>query len=180
MKNTTQKIVISSMFAALACVATMIIKIPSGLNGYLNLGDCVVLLAGWMLSPVYAFLAAGIGSALADVLSGYMLYAPVTFLIKGTMAVAAYVLFSVLSKNQRVHMGRIISGLAAECVMILGYYTFEAVLYGAKASLVNISGNALQGAAGLVMGIFLVNAFKKAQIFDVFSWGSRDSHKKVQ
>ena len=33
MKNTTQEIVISSMFAALVCVTTMLIKIPSPLRG---------------------------------------------------------------------------------------------------------------------------------------------------
>ena len=66
-KNATQKIVIAALLAALTCVATMIIKIPSPLKGYLNLGDCIVLLAGWMLSPVHGFLAAGLGSALADV-----------------------------------------------------------------------------------------------------------------
>ena len=55
----TKKIVISALIAALACVATMVIQIPSPLKGYINLGDCVVLMAGWMLSPAYAFLAAG-------------------------------------------------------------------------------------------------------------------------
>ena len=49
--NKTKKIVVAAMLAALTCVATMIIKIPSPLKGYLNLGDCVVLLAGWMLIP---------------------------------------------------------------------------------------------------------------------------------
>ena len=44
MKTKTQKIVSAAMLAALACVATMIIKIPSPLKGYFNLGDCVVLL----------------------------------------------------------------------------------------------------------------------------------------
>ena len=70
--NTTKRIVTASMLAALVCVATMIIKIPSPLKGYINLGDCVVLLSGWLLSPLYGFLAAGIGSALADVFSGYI------------------------------------------------------------------------------------------------------------
>ncbi|MBQ3258353.1 MAG: ECF transporter S component, partial [Oscillospiraceae bacterium] len=66
MKSNTKKIVMAALMAALACVATMIIKVPSPLKGYLNLGDCVVLTAGWMLSPIYGFLAAGLGSALAD------------------------------------------------------------------------------------------------------------------
>ena len=54
----TRKIVTASMLAALCCVATMIIRIPSPLKGYMNLGDCVVLLSGWLLSPVYGFFAA--------------------------------------------------------------------------------------------------------------------------
>ena len=87
------------MLAALCCVATMIIKIPSPLKGYLNLGDCIVLLSGFMLSPLYGFLAAGIGSALADVFSGYVVYAPATFLIKGLMALAAFGIYKALNKK---------------------------------------------------------------------------------
>ncbi len=164
MKNTTQKIVISSMFAALVCVATMIIKIPSPLTGYLNLGDCIVLLAGWILSPVYGFLAAGIGSALADVFSGYVLYAPATFLIKGLMAVCAFYLFQFFNKRTKKIISRISSGFLAELLMVLGYYLFEACLYGIQAPLVNIPANAVQGAAGLLMGIILIQIFEKNHI----------------
>ncbi len=52
METKTKKLVTAALFAALACVATMIIKFPSPLKGYLNIGDCIVLLCGWMLSPV--------------------------------------------------------------------------------------------------------------------------------
>ena len=100
MKSNTQKLVLSAMFAALICVVTMIIKVPSPLKGYLNLGDCVVLLAGWMLSPGYGFLAAGIGSALADLFSGYVVYAPATFIIKGCMAVTAGYMYKFAPKKQ--------------------------------------------------------------------------------
>ena len=58
MKTPTQKIIFASMPAALTCVATMVIKIPSPLNGYINPGDCIVLLSGWLLSPIYGFMAA--------------------------------------------------------------------------------------------------------------------------
>ena len=90
----TKKIVMAALIAALTCVATMIIKIPSPLEGYLNLGDCVVLLAGWTLSPIYGFLAAGLGSALADMFSGYVVYAPATLIIKDIMALLAYFCFT--------------------------------------------------------------------------------------
>ena len=114
MKTATQKIIVSSMLAALTCVATMIIKIPSPLHGYLNLGDGIVLLAGWMLSPMYGFLSAGLGSALADILSGYIAYAPATFMIKGLMAVIAFYGFKLFRKKIGKLSSRIISGTAAE------------------------------------------------------------------
>ena len=56
------------MFAALSCAATMVIQIPIA-TGYLNFGDGLCLLAGWILGPWYGFAAAGLGSALADLLA---------------------------------------------------------------------------------------------------------------
>ena len=91
MHSKTKNIVLAALIAALACVATMIIKIPSPMKGYLNLGDCVVLAAGWLLPGGYGFFAAGLGSALADLFSGYVIYAPATFVIKGVMALIAFV-----------------------------------------------------------------------------------------
>ncbi|MDD7248959.1 MAG: ECF transporter S component [Clostridiales bacterium] len=60
--------VLSAMFAALSCAATMVIQIPIA-TGYLNFGDSLCLLAGWILGPWYGFAAAGLGSALADLLA---------------------------------------------------------------------------------------------------------------
>ena len=99
MYSKTKKIVIAALMTSLVCVATMIIKIPSPLKGYINLGDCIVLIAGWMLSPVYGFLAAGLGSAMADIFSGYVTYAPATFIIKGAMALIAFSCFKLMNKK---------------------------------------------------------------------------------
>ena len=70
-KNTTKKLVLSSLIATLICAATALIKIPTPL-GYIHPGDAPVVLAAFLLSPMYSFLAAGISSCLADVFSGYM------------------------------------------------------------------------------------------------------------
>ena len=161
MKTNTQKIVIASMLAALCCVATMIIKIPSPLKGYMNLGDCVVLLAGWLLPPAYGFAAAGIGSALADIFSGYIIYAPATFVIKGIMAIIAYFCFKAMHKKPGTTPARVIGGALAEIEMILGYYIFEGFMYGFVPSLVNMPANIVQGVAGLVIGLVLVKFFEK-------------------
>ena len=167
--KTTQKIVLCSMLSALTCVATMIIKIPSPLNGYVNLGDCIIILSAFLLSPTYAFLSAGIGSALADVFSGYVNYAPATFVIKGLMAVVAYFIYKLISSkwpNKKL-LSRIIGGACAEVLMVLGYFVFEGFLYGFLPSLVNIPANAIQGVVGLIVGIILVKLFEKNKIFYV-------------
>lgn len=157
----TKKLVITALMAALTCVATMIITIPSPLKGYINLGDCVVLCAGWMLPLGYGFFAAGLGSGLADVFSGYVLYAPATFLIKGLMAVAAAIIFKTLHKKIKDNPARILAGVVAEIVMIAGYYVFEAFLYGPISSLANIPANAVQGTAGVILGCVLIKVLKK-------------------
>lgn len=164
MNDKTKKIVITALMAALTCVATMIIKIPSPLNGYVNLGDCIVLVAGWMLSPAYGFLAAGLGSALADVFSGYMTYAPATFIIKGLMALVAFYGFKFLRQKLGNLSSGIISGIAAELVMILGYFVFEGFLYGFIPSAVNIPANGMQGALGVVIGVLLAKIFEKSKL----------------
>ena len=160
----TKKLVVAALLAALCCVATMIIKIPSPLKGYLNLGDCVVLLSGWLLSPIYGFLAAGLGSALADIFCGYVTYAPATFVIKGLMALIAYFGFKILQNKIGNLPSRIISGIVAEIVMILGYFVFEGFLYGFIPSIVNIPANAMQGLAGIILGIIIIKVFEKNRI----------------
>ena len=160
--NKTKKLVIAALFASLVCVATMIIKIPSFQGGYVNLGDSIVLVCAWFLSPGYAFAAAAIGSGLADIFAGYVLYAPVTFVIKGLMALTAYFVM----KSLRTRSGEFLSvSLSAEVLMIAGYFIFEVFLYGAYASLMNAAANAVQGVAGIVVGVVLYNVFRKSKLF---------------
>lgn len=164
MKNTTRKIVITALFSALTCVATLIIRIPSPIGGYLNVGDALVILSGGMLSPLFAFLAGGLGSLLADVISGYMIYAPATFLIKGAMALTVSLGGVLLKRKMKAFVSQICLGAIAEVIMVLGYYVFEGFIYGFIPAAVNIIPNAVQGAVGLVFGTLLVGALAKAKV----------------
>ena len=164
MNTKTKKLVMTALMAALTCIATMIIVIPSPLKGYINLGDCLVLPSGWIISPDYGFFAAGLGSALADIFSGYVLYAPATFLIKGLMALIACFGFRLLGKKCNHLISRVVSGAVAEILMILGYFVYEGFLYGFAASAVNIPANGVQGIAGLVIGIVLMKTMERSKI----------------
>ena len=42
----TRTVILASLMAALTCVGTMIIKIPTPTNGYIHPGDGFVLLSG--------------------------------------------------------------------------------------------------------------------------------------
>ena len=121
-KDKTQRMVFTALFGALSCVATWVIRIPSPLGGYLNLGDGLVLLCGFCLGGWYGVSAAGIGSMMADFFGGYLHYMPATLLIKAFMAATAGVLYQVIRKGQksRTLLAATVSGIVAELFMILG------------------------------------------------------------
>ena len=161
MNKKLSTIVTASMLAALTCIATMIIKVPTiGTNGYVNIGDTIVLVSAWILGNPYGALAAGIGSALADLLSGYGSYVPGTFVIKFLMAFVGYIVFNKLQKTpvpkQIIY---VISGIVAELIMVFGYFIYEASFLGygigAASSIVS---NLIQGVTCLVLGYVLINA----------------------
>lgn len=167
-KEKLLKICVAAMFAALICLATTIIRVPSPLGGFLNFGDCFILVAAWILGPVCGFAAGGIGSALADVFSGYPLYAPGTFVIKGLIALAAALIArAFIKRSEKLLLAGFFAGAAAgETVMIGGYYLYEsaALGFGFAAALENVPANAVQGVFGVVLSIFLVRVIAKTGV----------------
>lgn len=164
------KLVISAMFASLVCVATMVIKIPTPTNGYVNIGDCVVLLSGWLLGPVYGVLSAAIGSMMADIFSGYPVYAVATFIIKGVVALIAWVIFG---RHKKSILRAVISAICAELFMAIAYFVFEWILMGQGiAALAGMPANLLQGLVGIVLALILLKIFTGnktlADFFDIY------------
>jgi len=172
-KDKLLKICVTAMFAALICVATMLIQIPSPLNGYVNFGDCFILIAAWVLGPVYGFAAGGIGSALADLFTGYVHYVPGTFVIKGLIAVAAALICrAMLKKMPKISVpAYIVSALAGEIIMVGGYYLYAALLLGKSfaGAAASVPGNLVQGAFGLVCGVVIIKIIAKTRVLNKFS-----------
>lgn len=158
-----RRIVIAALLTAFCCVATMLIQIRTPMNGYLNMGDCFVLLAAWSLGGVWGAAAAGVGSALVDLFSSYVTFVPGTLIIKALMAVVAVVLFKALTKVKLPKIAAyVISAIAAEAVMILGYFIYEALFIGeGMAALAGIPWNLVQGAFGIVTGTLIITIVSK-------------------
>lgn len=150
-------LVLTALFAAFACVATMVLVVPSPTGGYMNLGDAVVLTGAFLLGPVYGAIAGGVGSALADLLGGYPMYVPGTLVIKAVMALTAGLLYRLL--RHRGVPGVIACGAAGEVPMVLGYWLYDAVLVSAGGT---AFGTALAGAAAGVPSNLAQAAFGAA------------------
>ena len=156
MNNNLKKLILAALFAALSCVATMSIRIPTpGTGGYIHPGDAIVILSGIILGPVWGFLAGGIGSALSDLIGGYFIYVPITFVIKGLVALASGLLYQKVGKNQKSRYIAVILGGVADIILVAGgYFVCEFFIYGAGAA-ASIPANIIQGIGGLVISCIL-------------------------
>ena len=153
----TKKLVMAALFAALSCVATMSIRIPTpGTGGYIHPGDAIVILSGVFLGPGYGALAAGIGSALSDLIGGYFVYVPITLVIKGAVAfVAGYAFRKLQQRGVNSYIGVAVGGIADIILVAGGYFLCEIPLYSAAGAAASIPANLIQGVSGLVIGLIL-------------------------
>ena len=154
-------LVMSSLFAALILVATRFFQIPiPATGGYLHPGDALCLLAAWLLPLPYGMAAAATGTMLADLLSGYAMYAIPTFLIRLVVVLAAKLIFRLLYRGtpsfKKTLLPCLASGFAGEFFMVMGYFFFSAVVRGGGLeAAVSIPGDSLQGAFGIVCATML-------------------------
>lgn len=161
------RLALTALFAALCCVATLVIQIPAPVTGgYMNLGDCFVLLSAFCLSPFSGALAAGIGSALADLLLGYAQYVPGTFVIKALMALSVGLFCRAFLKKDghavRNWVTRALAATLAEGLMAVGYFVYEATLLGyGLGALASMPLNLAQGGIGLVLALPLVGLLRR-------------------
>jgi len=146
------------LLIALTTVATMVIQIPTpATQGYINVGDSMVFVSALLFGPLAGFLAGGVGSALADWLTGYQHFAPYTLVIKGLEGlVVGLIAWGLLKGRPTATFAGIASMVAAMVIggalMVSGYYGVEQFIMG-KAAAAEVPGNALQAVAGLVIAI---------------------------
>ncbi len=74
-----RQLTLTALLMAMVTVATMLIQVPvPATKGFINVGDTVIFVAALMFGPRTGVIAGGVGSALADLLSGYAHWAPWT------------------------------------------------------------------------------------------------------
>lgn len=160
----------AGIMTALVVVGTMLIQVPTLTKGYIHIGDSMVYLSGIMLGPLAGSLAAALGSLLADVLSGYGIYAPATFVIKGLDAlVVGYIYHRLITEHDPV-VKKIISFSVAVIlggsIMVTGYLAYETFLYGFATAVLGVAANITQAVGGGVLAAPLLLALNKLRLYE--------------
>lgn len=171
------KIILTGLMMAMIVVATAIIPIPVPFgSGYIHFGDAMIFLSVLILGWRYGAIAAGFGSALADLLLGYAIWSPWTLFVKGIMA-AIMGLFIVKSMHRKgvnilgVPIYTLIGMILGGCFMVAGYYVAEGVIYGNFISpIASAPWNVVQFTVGTILATILAAALYKTPAKKFFTY----------
>jgi uncharacterized membrane protein len=154
-----------SVLTAATAFFTFAVRIPiAPTRGYLNLGDVVIYFAAFTFGPFTALFAGGLGTALADIISGYSQWAPISLVVHGLQGLAAgFVAGSAAATAaSRLKLRWLGAACAGTLVMCSGYLGGGAIMVGFGAALVELPGNIIQNLAGVLGAIPLTLAVRRA------------------
>ena len=157
---TVTQMCITAVFMALTCVATMVVQIPIPL-GYAHLGDSVILICAFFFGPVVGALAGGIGSAMADILTGFAVWAVPTLIIKTIMPIIGN-MKSKFDRCKVISVKGIVGAVVTLLFMTLGYVVFGAIIAGSfAAGLASAPGLLLKSVVNMVVYLFVATGMSK-------------------
>ena len=160
MKNKhTRLICISGVLAALVFVITAYLHIPTH-NGYVHCGDGVIFIAACMLPMPYSIIVGALGALLADLLTGFAIWAPGSMIIKGLLAV----IFTCKAKKI-ITKRNLVMLVPAALISAVGYYFYEALITGNFiAPLSGIPASLVQAAASSIVYVVIGVAMDKYDV----------------
>ncbi len=152
----------AAIVTALVYVVTFTISIPvAAINGaYFNIGDIIIYCGAFVLGGPWGALAAGIGSMLADITLGAMIYAPATLVVKACMVIPMILLTRKAANFKRYAIGCLLGAV----ILCGGYFAYETILYTISASILTLPLNALQGAFGAGVAIALYKPMRAIRV----------------
>ncbi|MDE6471363.1 MAG: ECF transporter S component [Eubacterium sp.] len=154
------KMVITAMLTAMIFVFTRFISVPVA-AGYVHFGDALVYLTASLLGGPWAFFAAAIGEALADLASGWVAYIPATLITKALIALP-FVLVNKKSEKILTLLTALFT-IPAGAITVGGYFLADLIIDKTYA-FVNIYGNVVQAIGSAVVFIILAAAFDAGKL----------------
>ncbi|MCI7330514.1 MAG: ECF transporter S component [Selenomonadaceae bacterium] len=143
---------------ALVFVATFVPRIPIPL-GYAHLGDAVIFFLAISMERREAFLAACLGSALSDILGGFLIWAGPTLVIKLVMA---YIVWHLAAREDAGRLRTLMAFILSSLWMAFAYTVFGALLYDSLAAgLASAPGLLMEGAVNTLAALALLPAVRR-------------------
>jgi uncharacterized membrane protein len=159
-KFTVTTLAVIAVMVAVAAVLTFAVQIPiPATGGYIHFGDVGVFFASFAFGPIIGSITGGVGCAIADILSGYASWAPLTLIAHGLQGfLAGYFGY------KKGLMGMIIGWAIGAIALIAVYFLGEWFIYGLgyAGALAEVGPNMIQMVVGGVIGIPLVLAIRRA------------------
>jgi len=158
-KFNTKDLATIGVSAALVFIGTFLLRIPS-INGYIHLGDGMIILAVLLFGTKRGAIAGALGAGLSDLLAGYAIWVIPTALIKGIFAaiIGLFVYKLLPGKKFAPLVGSIVGGV----IHVLLYTVANGLLYkDFSAALASIPGDSIQTFCGVVIGLVLYSAVEK-------------------
>lgn len=150
----TRILLLHALFLALVTVVTLSITIPLiGVDGYFNLGDVVIFAFAVISGRFEFFIGAGVGSAIADLMTAWAFYAPFTLVIKAGMYIIVYYLYKNIKHNILKMSVPFIMGAIW---LSTGYAIAEVILKGGTMFLPAFLQNSLQGFVAAAITILIM------------------------
>ena len=148
-----------AVLAAVTTVLTLLVRMPLPGRGYFNLSDTAIVFTAIVLGPFSAALSGGLGTALADLIGGYAIWAPISLVVHGVEGLLVGLIVSTRRGNVLV---QILGGVVGAAAMVAGYFVAGIFIEGTGTSLAEVPGNLVQGAAGVLLGILVAAAVLRA------------------
>jgi uncharacterized membrane protein len=149
-----------AILAAVTTVLTRVGQVPLPTRGYINLGDVAIVFTAITLGPFSAAVAGGLGTALADALSGpFAFWAPISLIVHGLQGLLIGLIAHARPGNL---VFQILGGIVGICIMAGGYLLAGVFLQGPGPALADVPFNLLQGVVGVVLGILVSAAVIRA------------------
>lgn len=160
--------VINSLFIAIVFVCTFVIKIPwpmSNSGGLIHMGNVALFTIALVFGKNKGALSGAFGMTLFDILSGYAVWAPFTFVIRGIMGYIIGYLAYKNNKGGNSHFYNLIAIIVSSVWMILGYFIANVILYrNISAAIASIPGDVIQIVLGIIVAIPLTKLLKSIGI----------------
>lgn len=168
-RNKTFDLILTSMLISLVFIATFFINIrlPIAANGGLvHLGSAMLFIVSILFGPKKGAMAGAFGMALFDIVSGWTLWAPFTFIARGVQGYLVGKIAWSKERNGQSFVFNLIATISSIPFMLLGYYICERILYNSWIiPFASIPGNLVQNFVGILIALPVCMFLKKLSIF---------------